>query len=79
MGSIEWSPNRGPFEEPHSMNKVISITRKPVIDALWKGYEIPSFDVNANPRVLEIANVKVAATSKHKTNFFRVMDVLLEE
>ncbi len=79
MRSIEWSPNGGPFEESHRMNEVVRITCKPMVDALRKGDEVPGFHVDANPCILEISNVEVAATSKNESNFFCVMDMLLEE
>ena len=58
------------------MNKAVFVARKAVVDSFRERHEIALFNVDAHPTLLQITNVKEAASSQDVANFFRVVNVL---
>jgi hypothetical protein len=79
LRTIKGRPNGLPNEETHRMNEAIFIARETVINAFGQSHEVSLLDMNANPLVLQIANIKVSRSSDNVTNFFGIVNVLLKE
>jgi hypothetical protein len=79
LRTIKGRPNGLPNEETHRMNEAIFIARETVINAFGQSHEVSLLDMNANPLILQITNIKVSRSSDNVTNFFGIVNVLLKE
>jgi hypothetical protein len=79
LGTIKWRPNGLPNKETHRMNETIFIASETVVNAFGQSHEISLFDVNANPLVLQVADIKVSRPSDNVTNLFRIVNVLFKK
>ena len=77
--TIEWSPNRLPHKQPHSMNTIFLIHSKPMINPLRQSHQISRLDVDTNPLILFVAYVKESGSSENITDFLGIVNVFFEE
>jgi hypothetical protein len=58
LRTVEWCPHGLSDEKTHSMNYAFFVACEPMINALWECHEITLFDMNPNPFVFQVADVK---------------------
>ena len=78
-GTIKRCPYRLSNEQSHGMYSIRFVHRKPMINALRQSHQISRLNMNSHPLILFVPNVEISRSTDNVTNFFRVMNVLLEE
>jgi hypothetical protein len=79
LRTIKGRPNGLPNKETHRMNETIFIASETVVNAFWQSHEVSLLDVNANPLVIQVADIKVSGSAENVTNLFRVVNVLFKK
>ena len=59
LGSVKGRPDRLPLEEAHGMNEALLVAGEAMVNALGERHEVAGLDVDADPLVIQITNVKV--------------------
>ena len=79
LWTIEGCPDGLSLEETHRMTQSTAVAREAMINTFWQSHEIPLLDVNADPLIVQVADIKVSTSTQDVTNFFRVVNVFCFE
>ena len=79
LGPVERSPHGRPDKQSHGLDVIRFVTRESMVTSFRQCHQIALFDVNANPLVLLVTDVKVSTAIDNVTDFFGVVDVFLKE
>ncbi len=72
-------PNRHTNKQPHRMNIIPLIHRKPMIYPLWQRHQISLLHMHPHPPIFPIPYIKVSTPVQNVSYFFCVMDMFLKE
>lgn len=75
LGTIEGCPNGLSLKETHGMAQSTAVARETVVNTLGQSHQISLFDVNADPLIVQVADIKISTSSQDVANFFGIMNV----
>eukprot|EP00197_Chlamydomonas_leiostraca_P002263 CAMPEP_0202858714 /NCGR_PEP_ID=MMETSP1391-20130828/1125_1 /ASSEMBLY_ACC=CAM_ASM_000867 /TAXON_ID=1034604 /ORGANISM="Chlamydomonas leiostraca, Strain SAG 11-49" /LENGTH=141 /DNA_ID=CAMNT_0049537659 /DNA_START=146 /DNA_END=571 /DNA_ORIENTATION=+ len=76
---VVWGPHRLAHKQTHRLGIVVGVQGEPVVDALRQHQQVILAGLDADPPVLKVAHIKVAAAVQDEANLLVTVDVLCVE
>jgi hypothetical protein len=70
LWTVEWRPNRLTDKEPHRLDVIGFVTCESMVDTFWKRDEIPLLNVDTDPLVVSIADIKISGPIQNVADFY---------
>ena len=79
LGTIQGGPDGVPDEQATRFDVILFVQGKPVVNTLWKGYQVAGAHRDADPPVLAVPHVEVAGAIQYIAHLFVRVQMLGEE